>query len=292
MVGYKEWRVLRDHGITDRAGVARLSHRTARLLTSNQEWDGEELDPATSVFGSVGFLPNAILNARAVTGPLPAVYRLPGKTGTGVPRADIELDIDMENTNDGVYLWGVLITDRANSGFAQPGYLRFVTFDPIDECSELKVFRSFWNWLSYLLARASAAGVSVNAYCWFSSAENTQMRRIAAADPELAASVAEFIASSLWIDLQQVFKESWMTGGSRSLKTIAPLAGHTWSMDDPGGGLSMVKHVEATMGAASAARETARQWLLDYNRGDVEATKRVRDWLDREGATWPEVDTW
>ena len=97
--------------------------------------------------------------------------------------------------------------------------------------------------------------MSVNAYCWYAGAENTQMRRIAAADPELAAEVAAFIASPQWIDMNQVFKESWITGGSSSLKAIAPLAGHTWPVDDPGGGLSMVKHVEATIAGASPVRE-------------------------------------
>ncbi|MGH8925552.1 MAG: hypothetical protein ACRDWA_13085 [Acidimicrobiia bacterium] len=288
-VGYEEWRVLRDYGITDRAGVARLSYRTARLLTSHADLEGENLDPATAAFGSVAFLPNAILNARAVTGELP-VYRLPDKTGADVARADIELDIDMESTNDGVYLWGVLITDRSNIGLAQPGYLPFVTFEPIDSLGELDVFRSFWGWLTDLMAKAAAAGVSVNAYCWYSSAENTQMRRIAAVDPEWAKEVAEFIASPQWIDMEQVFRESWITGGSRSLKAIAPLAGHTWPVDDPGGGLSMVKHVEATWAIEGLARDAARQWLLDYNRGDVEATVTIREWLDREGSIWPELE--
>lgn len=288
-VGYKEWRLLRDHGITDRAGVAQLSYRTALLVTSSADLEGEGLDQATVALGSVGFLPNAILNARAITGEL-AVYRLPGKTGTDVPRADIEVDIDMESTNDGVYLWGVLITDRSNTGLVQPGYLPFVTFDPIDGRGEFEVFRSFWKWLTDLIAKGAAAGASVNAYCWYSSAENTQMRRIAAVDPELAGQVASFIASPHWIDMERVFKESWITGGSRSLKVIAPLAGHTWPVEDPGGGLSMVKHVEATSPVDSPIREMARQWLLDYNRGDVEATDRIRDWLDRKGSQWPEVN--
>ena len=91
--------------------------------------------------------------------------------------------------------------------------------------------------------------------------------------------------------MNQIFKESWITGGSTGLKAIAPLAGHTWPVEDPSGGLSMVKHVEATtLGAADPFGQAARQWLLDYNRGDVEATLRIREWLDKEGSTWPEVD--
>jgi hypothetical protein len=99
--------------------------------------------------------------------------------------------------------------------------------------------------------------VSVLAYCWFASAEDTQLRRIAAAEPGLAAEVASFIDSARWVDMERVFKDSWLTGGSRSLKAIAPLAGHTWTVDDPGGGLAMVKHLEATLPEESPQREAA-----------------------------------
>src|SRR5688572_18391580 len=90
-ISYAQWRVFQDLGIKDRAGVAALSYRTARLLTSKaQPEELVDLDPATAVFGAASFLPGAILNARAATGELP-VYRLPGRTGTDVARADIEL---------------------------------------------------------------------------------------------------------------------------------------------------------------------------------------------------------
>jgi predicted RecB family nuclease len=52
----------------------------------------------------------------------------------------------------------------------------------------------------------------------------------------------------------------------------------------------MVRYEEATDPyAASEERDATRRWLLDYNRGDVEATLRIRDWLDTEGADFPAV---
>jgi predicted RecB family nuclease len=289
LIGYREWRILRDQGIRDRAGVASLSHGTARAFLDGADPQEPGLAPATVEFGKAPFLPGAILNARAAIGEAP-IYRLPGSDGRGVPRADLEVDVDMESTNDGVYLWGALVSDRSGTGLAQPGYHPFVTWEALDEDGEREMFRSFWQWVADLRRRADQSGVSLKAYCWYASAENTQIRRLIAGDEELAAEVMPFIDSENWVDLEQVFRESWTTGGSRSLKVIAPLAGHTWSVDDPGGGLSMVRHQEATDPVLDpGVREAARDWLLAYNRGDVEATKRIREWLDREGSTWPAV---
>jgi hypothetical protein len=48
----------------------------------------------------------------------------------------------------------------------------------------------------------------------------------------------------------------------------------------------MVHYVAATDGNTNA-----RTWLIDYNRGDVEATLANRQWLTLNGHRWPEVAT-
>ena len=56
------------------------------------------------------------------------------------------------------------------------------------------------------------------------------------------------------------------------------MAGFEWQVDDPGGSESMVKYDIAVGNGPEAS--SAKEWLLRYNRGDVEATHAVRQWMD------------
>ncbi len=319
---YEQWRALRNAGMTDRDGVAALDMETAELRANNVDvarWleDAatadpataiaelrpqakkqigtlhaagiatagdivERLDPATAHFGS--WIRMAILNARAATGPEP-VYLLPGGV-TDVPRADIEIDVDMESTNDGVYMWGAYVTDRVNTAITPEGYRAFVGWEPPTPDTETVVFREFWDWMCDVRLRAAEAGHTVAAFCWHEGAENREMRRITAPNQEWASEVAAFIGSDEWVDMEKVFKAGWITGEGTSLKAIAPLAGHVWEVDDPGGGLSMVRFAEATSGDGPEAVD-AQAWLEAYNRGDVEATATIREWLTRINSQLP-----
>ena len=77
----------------------------------------------------------------------------------------------------------------------------------------------------------------------------------------------------------QVFDSQLITGKSVGLKITAPIAGFTWSVDDPGGGESMLKYDQAVGAMSPRERQEARDWLLQYNRDDVEATREMRAWI-------------
>lgn len=251
-VGWKQWKIHDARGIHDRAQLAALEPQDARYEGSGLTGLAEQID-----------------QARAWCGPDPFYLRR-GRSRLDLPRADIELDVDLESMDGGVYLWGALRTDTSTGASS---YHPFVTWEPLTPGVETSNFLAFWRWLSSQLDEAAREGRSLRAY-FYSSIETTNMRRIAAA-AGVEREVERFIASDSWIDLYRVMSEQIVTGTRLGLKMIAPLAGFRWEVEDPGGGESMIRY-EAATHPTDPGVEDARAWLLAYNRNDVEATRAVR----------------
>ena len=236
-------------------------------------------------------VPNAAVHielARARVGAAPA-YRRRGVDRVEVLRADVEVDVDMESTNDGCYLWGALITDRRGPE-PTARYVSFATWDPDIEAGELDAFDQFWSWFTDQRARALADGASFRAYCYSRSAEQRHMTRLADA-LGLRAEVDEFIDSAEWVDLLEVVRAQLVTGRSMGLKEIAPLAGFRRRGDDGNGTLAMVKYDIAVDDDDPEFSAEAQQWILDYNEDDVRATAALREWLDGAARAVPSIET-
>lgn len=317
---WKQWEIHRDRGVLDRANVAALDVRTARLVAAKVDLASlstDGIDPATPVAeigalprrpaqlgaltaagivragdlagldartasysGVAGaWLPEQIDQARAALGGAP-VYRRRGISEVHVPRGDVEVDIDMENVEDGVYLWGALVSGPDLA----PTYHSFVTWEPLTPGVATANFLAFWRWFGEVRAQARAVGKSLRAYCYNATAENTAMRGLAT---DVRDEVEAFIASDEWVDMMKVFGSQLITGRGTGLKTVAPLAGFAWAVEDPGGGESMVRYDEAVGGASVEARA----WLLAYNRGDVEATRALRGWMSDPSTVIPSIES-
>jgi predicted RecB family nuclease len=330
-VGWRQRQIHLAHGVRDRAALARLDIRTARLVADGVDVAAmqlliEDLPPETPItdlgvvirsksqlaklegagvrtFGdlaalsretasysdvAMSTLPEQIDLARAALGPAP-IYRRRDVESIAVPRADIEVDVDMENVETGVYLWGALVSDRTKPVTA-PEYTAFATWELLDGDVEAGNSMRFWEWLAFLRDGALGRGQSFRAYCYNASAENTYLHRLGVAAGILE-EVTAFTRSDQWVDLLQVVNANLITGGGLGLKKVAPSAGFSWDVEDPGGGASMLRYDLAVNGANEREREQARAWLLTYNQGDVEATLAIREWLERKGALVPRIES-
>lgn len=194
-----------------------------------------------------------------------------------VPTADIEVDIDMENSLEGpAYLWGAWHEGR---------YVAHVSWAPAGPDQEAEVFSSFWAWVGELRRRAAAEGRSVAFHCWHQSAEAGALRAGAATTarltgrPDLVEEVEGFLESGQIVDLLEVFRTQLIHGAGDGLKVVAPKAGFAWRDAAPSGDDSMAWHLEATTHPALEVREAAQARLLAYNEDDVRATAHVRAWM-------------
>ncbi|WP_018025009.1 TM0106 family RecB-like putative nuclease [Corynebacterium ulceribovis] len=209
--------------------------------------------------------------ARAWKLQLPALRKRDAVTA---PRADVEIDIDMEAyLEHGCYLWGT---------FDGQQYRPFVTWGELGGREEAENFAAFWQWLSARRADAAAAGQTCLVYCYAAQGENhwlrTSARRFAQWSDELPglptlAEIEEFIASDQWVDMFRVVKKQLVGPYGLSLKTVAPIAGFQWRDAEPDGEASLEWY-----------RRGLRTRLLEYNEDDCRSTAVLRQWLDGGGA--------
>ncbi len=256
--------VLRSAGASTVDDLARMSPEVGQSLTLM----GTTVD-------------DAVLMAKAWLRDVPLVRRVGRVT---VPRADVELDVDMESFGDsGAYLWGCWLSG-VDIG-VRPGYHPFVTWDPLPSDEEARSFAAFWSWFTTVRRTARERGLSFRAYCYNEMAENRWLLRSAerfAGMPGIptVGEIRAFIGSDQWVDLFAQVRDQFLSPHGKGLKVIAPSAGFLWRDPQASGENSMRWYRDAVGLHGQRPDFVQRRRLLAYNEDDVQATFAIRRWMD------------
>jgi predicted RecB family nuclease len=284
--------LLRDHGVTTRAGLAGLDPERARAARTRSMVAVDANDVEVHLGKTIDKLDELIYRARAAVRATP--LRIVEADALSCPTADVEVDVDMESYNETTYLWGALVTTRRDVPGVTQGYVSFGCFDHLDHQAEASIFQDFWTWFSQLRDSAHAAGASFAAYCFWAQAEDGAMNRAAGHSVEVgptrdALESFRHHEPPEWVDLHEVAKRQIQTDGPLGLKVLAKCAGFSWRDENPSGEASMTWYEEATASSDDLAH-AARQRILEYNEDDCRATYALRAWLNGPARELPHRD--
>jgi predicted RecB family nuclease len=241
----REWLALNGAGCTSLEALAELDVEDAAFQTTY-------LPEVTHLPDALKRLGDMVRRARMVRSGVVVERTTSGPIA--VPRADVEVDLDVEwDVGEHVYLWGALVR-RAGGSTYRP----IVAWDPLDADGERALAEEFVAWLRELVA-----GGSVRVY-HFSPAEVNQLRRLVGDIDDLL---------PLYVDLLPIVPTKLFGLHGLGIKQVAPAFGFAWRDESPSGLQSQVWLEEAR------SEEAARTRLLEYNEDDVRATAALRDWL-------------
>ena len=279
--------------------VLRDDHGTRRALRRRGVevvGDLQRLDPATLAYREAAMAGLADSIDRARAGLAGQAFLRRGVTEVDLARAALEVDLDLERSEAGTYLWGALVTTRqatAGSAPVELGYRAFVEFDPLEESGELRLLRALLDWFAELSAACELAGWSWRVY-WYSHAEADELRRLArlSGDPDVGRAVEELCDPRRTSDLREVVERHLVVGHGVGLKKMSVYSGFRWRDADPSGSESMAWYDRAVGDPDPAVREANRLRLLAYNEDDCRATLALREWLTGSNLTGIEHWTW
>lgn len=214
-----------------------------------------------------------------------------------VPEFDIEIDIDLENSQealreagleetlgrDSVYLYGYGILDRTVSTNWEDADFDYIDDYGDDDDAEFYVLSTMWAKLKEEVAKAEAAGKTIGIF-HYSPHERTWWRNYVKRHSSRPGSpfieeVENFMAK-YFVDLYPIAQQVALPLTGYSIKVLAPHAGFKWEVSDAGGGNSIVYYQTATSPTKSEdEKREAIKWLREYNRDDVKATFATRAYL-------------
>jgi predicted RecB family nuclease len=245
--------------------------------------------------GLTDFAATAQIRARVWETCIPEL--LDSDAGFDLPEFDIEIDIDLENSQaalkeidpgqsagrDQVYLYGYGIHDRiANKDWRSAHIDSFGNYDDSEE-AEYEVLLNMWQLLEREVAKAESENKTIGIF-HYSHHEKTWWKKFTNRHegkpgvPTEAA--AEAFMAKYFVDLLPYAEKFSFPTMSYSIKSLAPVAGFAWKAQDAGGAMSLLKYKAATANDADEkTRNEAIEWLREYNLDDIRATFAVRAYL-------------
>ncbi|MGV8849003.1 MAG: TM0106 family RecB-like putative nuclease [Propionibacteriaceae bacterium] len=192
-----------------------------------------------------------------------------------LPRADIEIDFDIETSaDDHVYLWGFLVHD-SRSG-EEPTYVAFSEFSELTDAAERRLAIEALTWL-HDLATSTDASVKVFHYSHY---EVLRIERLAEIFPRDPFTWAVSFSHESFVDLFEVVRTHFFGTYGLGLKQVAHAGpGFSWRDDNPGGLNSQSWFADAVHAESEDLRAELTQRVLDYNEDDVRATAALRRWI-------------
>jgi predicted RecB family nuclease len=187
-------------------------------------------------------------------------------TSVEIPAADVEIDFDIEwDTAGRIYQWGLRVRDGQDDTTAR--YEPVVSFEHLDDDGEHALAEQAADQIMALRDKAQRENKTLAIYHWshVEVSRTRKFRRVAAA------------LDGVTVDLHPWFTETFHVRGGAGIKNVATLLGFSWSVDDPGGRVSLDKIDLARAGGDDA--HESRQWCLRYNESDVAAQATIRDAL-------------
>lgn len=266
------------------------SKQSAALVASGIETSDQLaiLDSATARYSGtkVYKLAQAIDQARVHKAQ--RVHRARGISHVEIPRAAVELDVDIEDDSGGIcYLIGVRETIRTR-GEVKSRFVPFVTWGNTSD-DEAQVFAEFWTYLRSMQEKAKTGKIgSFRAY-YYTEHETRYFKHLAkshAGKPGVPSldEVEAFMASDAWIDMHPIIGRQlvWPTK-DRTLKSLAKYVKFFWRDETPGGANSVAWYREAVTTLDPEQAEALKTRILEYNEDDVAATWHLREWVSRFG---------
>lgn len=252
----REWRALTALGVRTLGELAAIDPTDPVFLD-------RYLPEVSHVASPAKRLAAAVTRAQMISSGVSLQRKTEGRID--LPRAEIEIDLDIEWGNDDrVYLWGALINRHA----AAPVYQPFVSWEVLDDASEQALALSFATWLRATIAEAKDRGETVRVY-HYASPEPDRLKRILG-----GSEVSDLL--NLFTDLHKTMSTHFFGLQGLGLKAVVPVFGFAWDDDDAGGLQSQTWLLEALHAEDPAVCHRAQQRLLQYNADDVAATAALR----------------